>query len=52
MRRSMCVQLFESELLFLLIAHGGAVAHAQVETIDPNPTLPHDVGGNITFVPA
>lgn len=31
------------------VLHFGASANAQVETIDPNPTMPRDVGGRLTY---
>jgi hypothetical protein len=36
-------------LALLTVVHFAAIAQAQVETIDPNPTMPRDVGGRLTY---
>ena len=48
MKRFIRVRLIGAALLFSLLALWGAVGQAQVDTIDPNPTLPLDVGGSLT----
>jgi hypothetical protein len=49
MKRSTQIRLLRSALLFSVLVCGASVAQAQVETIDPNPTMPRDVGGRLTY---
>jgi len=49
MKCSKRIQVLGSALFFSLLAQWGAVAQGQVETIDPNPTMPRDVGGRLTY---
>jgi hypothetical protein len=48
MKRFIRVRFVGAAQLFSLLALWGAVGHAQVDTIDPNPLLPLDVGGSLT----
>lgn len=49
MKPSTRMRLLGSALFFSLLAQWGVVAQGQVETIDPNPTQPRDVGGKLTY---
>jgi len=49
MKPSTQIRLLRSTLLFSVPVCWAAVAQAQVETIDPNPTMPRDVGGRLTY---
>jgi hypothetical protein len=49
MNRSKGISILRSSLLFSLLIQWGAVVQGQVETIDPNPTMPRDIGGRLTY---
>lgn len=43
------MRLLGTALVFWTASGWGALAAAQVESIDPNPTMPRDVGGRLTY---
>ncbi|HEV3340251.1 MAG TPA: hypothetical protein VG125_07835 [Pirellulales bacterium] len=45
----MSIRSLGTALILSAAAGWAAVADAQVETIDPNPTMPRDVGGRLTY---